>query len=96
MDQNDFQMVMEDMVLEDGTIWPLPIVLDVDGDIAADLTPGKKAPLIAPDGTTIGLLDVEEVFTYNDERVARQIFDTSDRSHPGVRSLYDKDDFLVG
>lgn len=96
MTQKDFLKVVEDMALEDGTVWPLPIILDIDGDTAASLAPGTRAELISPEGNTVGMLEVDEVFTYNDEETARQIFGTDDPSHPGVRSLFEKEDFLVG
>jgi sulfate adenylyltransferase len=96
MTQSDFLKVAEDMTLEDGTVWPLPIVLDVDGEKAASLAPGRRAGLEAPDGSLVGCLDIDEVYTYNDERSARSIYGTDDDAHPGVASLYEKDQFFVG
>jgi len=96
MTQHDFLKVVEDMTLEDGTVFPLPVILDVDGETASTLAPGDKSPLVDPDGTTIGWLEVEEVFTYNEEHVARNVFGTDEQSHPGVAALYEKDHFIVG
>jgi len=96
MTQSDFLKVVEDMALEDGTVWPVPITFDVGSATAESLVPGTRAALASPDGTALGCLDVEEVYTYNESRAAEQIFGTTDRSHPGVAKLYGKDDFLIG
>lgn len=96
MTQQDFLKVVEDMSLEDGTVWPLPITLDVDSEAAKSLSPGTRAELTAPDGATIGFIDIDEVYTYNEQQTARQIFGTTDDSHPGVAALYGRDDFFVG
>jgi len=96
MGQNDFLKVTQDMALEDGTVWPLPIVLDVSHEKATNLAPGVRAGLEDPTGDRIGVLHVSEVYTYNEERAAKQIFGTAERSHPGVDRLYDRQDFFVG
>lgn len=98
MSQNDFLKVAYDMNLEDGTVWPLPVTLDVDKDKAAELAPGEKANLVSPleDEDVIGYIDVEEVYKYNKEETAQHIYGTSDRSHPGVENYFNQGEFLVG
>ncbi|MFB6187207.1 MAG: sulfate adenylyltransferase [Halobacteriaceae archaeon] len=96
MTRNDFLKVVHDMTLEDGTIWPLPIILDVSQETASELNPGEKAGLIDPSGRIIGAIDIDEVYKYNDSDVAEGVFGTDDPEHPGVQALYNRDDFLVG
>lgn len=96
MNRDDFLKVAEDMTLEDGTVWPLPIVLDVDSEKAAALSPGKRVALYDPNGELIGFLSVDEVYKYNKEETARQVFGTDDRDHPGVGNFCRQEDFLVG
>jgi sulfate adenylyltransferase len=96
MTQSDFLKVIHDMTLEDGTVWSIPIVLDIDSETAAELAPDIRVGLADANGERIGLLDVSEVYTYNDQQVAEQVFGTTDDAHPGVENLYAKDDFLVG
>jgi sulfate adenylyltransferase len=96
MTRDDFLKVVHDMTLEDGTVWPLPIVNDVDAETAADLEPGGVARLVGPDGEAVGLLEVEEVYKYNKTETARQVFGTDDDAHPGVANYYAQEDFLVG
>lgn len=94
--RNDFLKVVHDMTLEDGDIWPLPIVLDVNKEKATQLQPGEKAGLVSPEDELIGYIDVEEVFKYNKEETTREVFGTSDKSHPGVANYFSMDEFLVG
>ncbi|WP_137284650.1 sulfate adenylyltransferase [Halorussus salinisoli] len=96
LDRNDFLKVINDMTLEDGTVWPLPIVLDVSNDEVDALTPGEKVGLKDPHGELVGAIEVSEIYKYNEKEAASKIFGTTDRSHPGVRNLYQRDDFFVG
>jgi sulfate adenylyltransferase len=96
MTQNDFLKVVHDMTLEDGTVWPLPIVLDVSLTKADELKLHEKAGLRDPTGRLIGSIDVEEIYKYNDSDVTTGVFGTDDTDHPGVRDFYDRENFLVG
>jgi sulfate adenylyltransferase len=94
--QNDFLKVVHDMMLEDGTVWPLPIVLDVDAGKAGELTPSKRAGLYGPDGELVGAIDIDEIYKYNTKKTAKQVFGTTDTDHPGVANYAARNDFLVG
>jgi sulfate adenylyltransferase len=96
LSRNDFLKVVHDMTLEDGAVWPLPVILDVDAETATELSPSETAGLLAPDGELIGTIDIAEIYKYNGEETAKNVFGTTDRDHPGVANLYDRDDFLVG
>lgn len=94
--RNDFLKVVHDRALEDGTIWPLPITLDVDETVASRLTPGEKVGLRGTNGELVGVIDIAEIFKYNKRETAEQIYGTDDQEHPGVAVHYERDDFLVG
>jgi sulfate adenylyltransferase len=94
--QNDFLKVVHDMTLEDGTVWPLPITLDVSATLADDLTPGQQARLRSPAGDVLGTIEVEEVYKHNRTDTVEHVFGTADESHPGVSRYLSQEDFLVG
>lgn len=96
MNRDDFLKTARDMTLEDGTVWPLPVVLDVDSEKAAGLSPGERAALYDPESDLMGFLTVEEVYKYNKKETAQQVFGTKDRDHPGVDNFCRQEDFLVG
>ncbi|HKJ59792.1 MAG TPA: sulfate adenylyltransferase [Halobacteriales archaeon] len=96
MNRDDFVKVIEDMTLEDGTVWPVPVLLDVDAETVADVHPGERVGLRNPDGELFGVLNVDEVYKYNGRYAATKLFGTADENHPGVASFHDMDDYLVG
>lgn len=96
MNRADFLKVVNDLTLENGVAWPLPIVLDVDVDTAGDLDPGTRAGVAGPDGELVGVIDVEEIYRYNTDETCRKLFGTTDDDHPGVKLVSEKDPFLLG
>jgi len=88
----DYQRVLHEMRLASGLPWSLPITLRVTD-------PGRvrdTVTLRAPDGSTVALLQVQEVFTHSKEEEAQLAYGTTDAKHPGVAQLYGQGDFLVG
>lgn len=96
MSRNDFQKVINDISLESGVTWPLPVVLDVETDLANEIEPGERIGLRRPDGTPAGMLDVDSVYRYNEREVCTQLFGTTNDDHPGVRTVQSKAPFFVG
>jgi len=96
MGRNDFLKVVRDRTLEDGTTWTVPIVLDVDSETASEISPSDTLGLYYPDDELVGFLDVEEVYKYDEEDTAWDLFDTDDPDHPGVAQYYDLGSFFVG
>ena len=96
MSRNDFLKVVNDLTLEGGAAWPLPIVLDIEADLANKMKPGDQVGLQAPDGTPIGIMNVDSVYRYNEEKTCQNLFGTTDEEHPGVRTIQSKKQFFVG
>jgi sulfate adenylyltransferase len=96
MGRNDFHKVVRDLTLESGVGWPIPIVLDVGADLASRIGPGDRLGLETPEGEPAGYLEVGEIFRYNVEETATDVFGTADDAHPGVELLEEKAPFLVG
>lgn len=94
--QNDFLKTINDMTLEAGEPWTLPIVLDVDAKKANEISPGDRAGITGPRGEPVGLIEIDEVYRYNAEEAILKIFGTTDRDHPGVKMFLSKDPFFVG
>lgn len=92
----DYDSVVESMRLVDQTLWPLPIVLPVDGDLAGRLTPGEEVALRDPEGVVLALLTVSDVWEPDKAREAELVYGTTDERHPGVRALMARPSFCVG
>jgi len=92
----DYESVVASMRLADGTLWPMPIVLPVDGDLAGRLTPGEEIALRDPEGVVLALLTVGDVWEPDKRREAELVYGTTDERHPGVRALMARPSFCVG
>ena len=84
----DYYSVLNHMRLADGTVWPLPITLDVSQEIADQHSFGEVIGLSDEDGEVIGLLHLQEKFHFDREDTARKIYGTTDIGHPGVRLVH--------
>lgn len=96
MVKEDFDRVVTEMKLTDGTVWPIPFVLDVDAQIANDITIGEQVVLVDEDQQPIATLNVRDKYTYEDGLVAKHIFGTIEDAHPGVKMIYDMKEYLLG
>jgi len=92
----DFDSVISNNRLKDGTIWTIPIVLDIDTKTASTLKEGGDVLLADQAGKPIAILHLEEKFTFDKENLARSVFGTVDPSHPGVARAFSMNDVLLG
>lgn len=103
MTKEDYKGVVENMQLEDGTLWPIPVTLAIsskDGQkhgIKDKIDVGQEVALTDQESNSImGIMQIEEIFPYNKHKEAESIFLTTDEAHPGVKKLYEQGDFYVG
>ena len=85
MTRADYEGVCHNMKLADGTLWPIPITLDVSEDFAKTLKPGSsKVALRDPEGVMLAVLDVQEVWQPDLKAEAKSVFGTTSPAHPGA------------
>lgn len=83
MSKADFERVVEEMRLADGTLFPIPVTLTVD--VAPEQ--GSEVALRGTDNALLAVMTVEEIFEWDRERVAANVFGTTDRRHPLVAEM---------
>jgi sulfate adenylyltransferase len=88
--EQDYEAVCERMRLADGTLWPVPVNLDITEDKAAELGPGAHLALRDPEGVMLAVLHVSEMYRPDREHEAKAVFGTTDKAHPGVAYLLDR------
>ncbi|WP_267224321.1 bifunctional sulfate adenylyltransferase/adenylylsulfate kinase [Dyella silvae] len=88
--QRDYDRVVSEARLSDGTLWPMPITLDVSEAFAERLAPGSEVALRDSQGVPLAVLLVEDIYRPDREHEAQQVFGTTDRTHPGVAELLDR------
>ena len=82
-----YESVLDDMRLPDGTVWPVPVVLDVPEKFAEKLEKGMKIALRDAEGFMPAVLTVEDIWQPDKNREAEKVYNTSSDQHPGVRYL---------
>jgi sulfate adenylyltransferase len=86
----DVESVCADMRLSDGTLWPIPVTLDVADELATQVGPGASVALRDPEGVMLAALHVEEVYRPDRRAEAQGVFGTTDPAHPGVAYLLER------
>ena len=93
----DYEGVVADMHLKNGTLWPIPITLAVSKEEAQKIKEGQKIALLNSDNDEImASMLVEEKYTYDKRREATQVFGTDDEQHPGVQKIYEQGEVYLG
>ena len=85
--QADYDGVCDQMRLADGTLWPMPITLDVSDQVAKGLTAGAKLALRNLEGNMLAVLTVEDVWQPDLKAEATKGFGTTSEEHPAVAHL---------
>jgi sulfate adenylyltransferase len=88
MSRADYDTVLAGMRLADGTLWPMPITLDVTEAFADGLEPGGTVALRDPEGVMLAALTVSDVWSPDRQREAQDVFGTTNTEHPGVDYLF--------
>ena len=88
--QKDYESVCANMRLADGTLWPMPIMLDVNEEFAGKLRTGQSIALRDPEGVMLAALHVSEIWQPNLLSEAQSVFGTTNPEHPGVGYLVEK------
>lgn len=90
LNQDDYEGVLNDMRLKDGTLWPMPITLDVDQLFASQLEQGQEIALRDAEGLLLATLSVHDIWKADKKREAEAVFGTTNEEHPGVSYLYNQ------
>src|SRR3990172_4066943 len=85
--RKDYDRVVKEMRLGDGTLWPMPVTLDVRREKSDGLKPGSKLALRDAEGVMLAALHVEDVWEPDLKAEAQAVFGTTNPEHPGVAYL---------
>lgn len=96
MTEDDYRSVIEGMRLNNGTVWPLPVVFGVDKSRASDFHIGSELVLADFDGKIYGILHLEDKYQVDVKKEAMLVYKTRDDAHPGVAKLYQRGEVLLG
>ncbi|MDE2026208.1 MAG: bifunctional sulfate adenylyltransferase/adenylylsulfate kinase [Patescibacteria group bacterium] len=87
MDQANYQSVCHNMRLANGTLWPLPVTLDVSDGIANSISSEQRVSLRHAEGQILAVMTVSDKWQPDLAQEALDIYGTTDDRHPGVYRL---------
>ena len=90
MGRGDYESVLENMRLSDGTLWPIPITLDVSEEFAGTVKESDRVLLRDKEGFPLAVLTVADIWRPDLRGEAEQVFGTTDLLHPGAFYLLDE------
>ncbi len=82
----DYRSIVDTMRLANGTVWSIPITLQVGEDAAGQVPVGQEVALTAG-GEILAVLNVTDVYRPDQIREAEGIYRTTDPKHPGVAAM---------
>jgi sulfate adenylyltransferase len=86
--RTDYEAVRDTMRLADGTLWPIPVTLDVSRAFAAAVEPGQEIALRDPEGVILATMRVTDRWEPDKALEAERVFGADDRAHPAVDYLH--------
>ncbi|KNG94302.1 bifunctional sulfate adenylyltransferase/adenylylsulfate kinase [Pseudaestuariivita atlantica] len=86
--EEDYDSVVDTMRLKDGSLWPMPITLDVNEDFAQSLEIGQDIALRDQEGVILGTMTVTDRWEPNKSKEAEKVFGADDLAHPAVNYLH--------
>ena len=96
MKRADYLGVVNNMHLENGLPWSVPITLSVTSEQAVSLKEGSQVALVNEQGTLQAVMLLEEKYGYDKQHEARKVYRTIEEAHPGVKVVYQQGDVLLG
>lgn len=98
MRQQDYTNVVENMRLVNNTLWPIPITLSVERAIADSIKINDEIALVDNETDELmGIMKVEEQYSYDKKHEVKHVFRSDDEQHPGVAKVYAQPDiYLAG
>jgi sulfate adenylyltransferase len=85
MSKADYTHVLEEMRLQSGTLFPIPITLPVPDLTSARL--GEQIALRSPKNDLLAVMTVEEIFEWDLQSEARLVLRTEDIRHPLISEM---------
>ncbi len=88
MGEDDYNSVVETMRIKDGSLFPIPIVLDVPKTFPHHV--GDKIILCDPFGNPLAVMEITSRFTPDKQKEVKGVYGTEDKLHPGVQYVLDE------
>jgi sulfate adenylyltransferase len=88
MGMKDYESVLNKMRLSDGTLWPMPITLDISVAFSKKIKNESKITLRDQEGFALAILTISDIWQPDLEKEAVAVYGTKDLTHPAVNYLH--------
>ena len=96
MGRDDINSVLDDYSLLDGTVWTLPVILQVASHKFKFAIGDDLVLVCSCCDLAVSSLKVKDVYIFDQDDIARRWFGSADRRHPGVARLAQRGDCFIG
>ena len=96
MGEADWRGVCDNMQMDDGLFWPIPITLSTSEENAGNISIGDEVALVDNEGRIYGVIAVSELYEIDKDVECLAVFGTTDPDHPGVAKVLEQGRFNVG
>jgi len=90
LSEADYDGVVENLRLADGSLWPMPVTLDVSQGFADSIELGQDIALRDQEGVILGTMTVTDRWVPNKAREAEKVYGADDSAHPAVNYLHNQ------
>ena len=91
MVQDDYETVLETNRLADGSVWPIPVCLDVPEALYERIEIDRDISLCDSEGFLLAVMHVKGKWKPDKRKEALRVYDTDDENaHPSVFNLFNK------
>lgn len=95
LSRDDFESVLKNGRLADGTAWTIPIIMDIDKEDLNGRGVGDEVGILL-NGNPIAILRIDEFYNFDRSTFAESVYKTTDAAHPAVEKINGLEDTLVG
>jgi len=90
LNQADYESVVNTMRLTNGSLWPIPVTLDVPETLAKSVDSGEVIGLRDAEGVLLATMKIADIWQPDRRAEAEAVFGTTDINHTGVARLLER------
>lgn len=95
MNEAEFFSVCENMRLPSRAPFPIPVILDVTTEFLEQARNADVIDLIYEE-RKVGEIEPESIYTCDKKKIAKLVYGTDEKAHPGAKRFYDSGDWFIG
>ena len=95
LNEADFHGVCDNMRLENGLVWSMPITCSVDKATAERIELGQPVALADDQNRTLAVMTIHEKYAHDKKKEAAKAYLTTDDAHPGVAGVMAQGDVCL-